>query len=875
MNASSEERSETISSTENLESIALEALAASQTVLPHPTGKPGESDVQAALGDHPNIALIGEAEVTETSQFPGLETRTSSQRIDDYCDSNRLNIPARLRLFTQICQAVHFAHQRVIIHGALRPSNIVVSAEGMPRLLGFGTGLIASPESARDDDPVPPDGDSERTTLADKGGESLEYASPEQLKGERITTVSDVYSLGVVLYQLLTGRSPYRLKSSTRSDVMQAVFEQAPEKPSSAVLCYQDELTLSTPGRQPALPQTRLPGQLHESSPHSAAAPPLSARQKIAQARGSSPDRLKRTLTGDLDAIVLMALRTEPARRYVSAEQLAEDLNRYMRGMPVRALGDSKVYCFRKFLQRHPMLVMIAVLVIATILTTMIGLSERLVTAYRQRDRAEQCLTQAREIVDQLCARMTTQRLLAQPGFAPLRSAVLEDSQRFYRSYLNLRRSEATLHPELIEARCQLARIASLIGSTAEAESQYREVAALWEQIVLEQPTNQRYQERLAATLSELGGVLMVCKDRLGEADRILNHALELIEPLMATEAESMLIRRELGRVLINLGQIRSRQNHPDEAIEFLERAVEINLQLATENPQSLEPRIILAATYAAMGRILSAQASELYGAIVCRQKASEIYHTIVQDHPELADQVFELARNLDELSGLQQRVGQHDLAFQNLYKSLDILERLDQLHPRIPIYERALGSTFNRMADLQRKRTEMADSLKLAQKAQVLFERLVAEHPLDLDLRTELAKTYNNLAHQLKQTGQRDEALQSFQRAIDLYESVPDLDAQTAYQLACNIAGCIPLIGAKNPSTAGGRAAPQLSKSDQVRQQVYADRAIAVLRRAILDGRLTAETLETEKDLEPLHNRPDFRDLIKELERRPPQTSN
>jgi eukaryotic-like serine/threonine-protein kinase len=871
----SDERSETISSTEQIESIALETLTAPQAILPRPTCDPNEIDVQVALGEHPYIALDCEAEVTEGSQSPGPETQTGSQRIDDYCDSQRLNIPARLRLFIQVCEAVHFAHQRAIIHGALRPSNIVVTANGAPRLRGFGISSIACPEAATRNENVPPGGTSNSPTSPDEAGVSLECASPEQLKGERITTVSDLYSLGVILYQLLTGHSPYRFLSSARSDVISAVFEQATEKPSSAVSRYRNEPALSAAGLQPAFATLRLPGQLHEPLAHPAPSPPFSTPQEIAQARGSSPNRLKRILTGDLDAIVLTALRMEPQRRYVSAQHLADDLNRYLQGKPVRALGDSTVYFCQKFLHRNRMLVMIAVLVIATMLTTVIALTSGLDMARHQRDRAEQSLTHTREIVDQLFARMTNQPLLGQPGLVPLRTALLEDAQRFYRSYLDLNGSVGVLDPELITARSQLARIARLIGSTAEAESQYRQVAALWEQVALEQPTNRRYQERLAATLSDLGEVLMVCKDRLEEADHTLHRALELIEPLMAAEPESVWARQELGRVLFNLGQIRSRRNDADRALEFLERALEINWQLASESPGSLEPTITLASIYATMGQILAAQASGSYEAIACRQKASEIYQTIVQNHPELADQAFELARNLDELSGLQQRVGQFDLAFQSLQQSLNTFTRLDQLHPRVLIYERGLGSAYNRMADLERKRAETTESLAVAQKAQVLFERLVAEHPLDLNLRSELAKTYNNLAHQCQQTGQRDKALRSFQRAIDLYESLPDLSAQTAYQLACNISGCISLIGTYNLPTAGGRAVPQLSKSDQLRQQVYADRAMAVLRRAARGGCLTAESLETERDLEPLHNRADFQDLIKELERKRPETSN
>jgi tetratricopeptide (TPR) repeat protein len=173
-------------------------------------------------------------------------------------------------------------------------------------------------------------------------------------------------------------------------------------------------------------------------------------------------------------------------------------------------------------------------------------------------------------------------------------------------------------------------------------------------------------------------------------------------------------------------------------------------------------------------------------------------------------------------------------------------------------------------MAELQRQRAETTESLALAQKAQTVFERLVSDHPRNLDLRIDLADSYNTLGREFEHTGEADGALRAFQRAIDVYESLPELDSQTSYKLACNISRCIPLFGTKNPSAESGRAALKPSQGDRLRQRLYGDRAIAALRRAVQAGRFTAETLETEADLDSLHDRSDFRDLIKDLEKKP-----
>ena len=328
--------------------------------------------------------------------------------------------------------------------------------------------------------------------------------------------------------------------------------------------------------------------------------------------------------------------------------------------------------------------------------------------------------------------------------------------------------------------------------------------------------------------------------------------------------------RQELGLILLYIAQIQSRQDHPEEALDSIDRVLEIELQLIAEDARCLEPRIALATAYATAGRIVRAQTGELHKALAFYRQAIELHDAIAREHPELADQSYQLARDLSELSKLEQTAGQLDQAFQSLHRSLRIFEQLDQSYPEILVYQRGLGAIYNMMSNLQRQRAEAADSLALAQKARTLFERLVAEQPLDSELRIDLARSYNNLGRQFQQTGELAQALRSFQHAMDLYESLPDLDPQTAYQLACTVSRCIPLFGAKNQATDSRRAAVELSKSDRVRRRFYGDRAIAALRRAVHAGRFNAETLETDTDLDPLRDRSDFQDLIKELEKKP-----
>ncbi|WP_374248509.1 protein kinase [Thermomonas sp.] len=250
---------------------------------------------------HPNIASLLDAGIDHDGQpFLALEY-VEGEPITRWCQSRQLDIPARLDLFRQICEAVSHAHANLIVHRDLKPSNILVTPAGHVRLLDFGIAKLL------DVDPLPVE-----QTRTGVRAFTLHYAAPEQIRGEPVTTMTDVYSLGVVLYELLTGSKPYRLKRQTDAEWEEAIVDGEPMRPSQAAL-------------------------------H---APPGAARPY-------SPSRLARELAGDLDNILLKALAKQPGQRYASAEALSQDLQCYLRGEPVLAQGESLGYRMRKYMYRH------------------------------------------------------------------------------------------------------------------------------------------------------------------------------------------------------------------------------------------------------------------------------------------------------------------------------------------------------------------------------------------------------------------------------------------------------------------------------------------------------------------------------------------
>jgi eukaryotic-like serine/threonine-protein kinase len=296
-----------------------------------------ERDILAALS-HPHIARLYDAGIADDGQpFLALEY-VEGEPLGAYCDARRLDLSRRLALFLQVLDAVQYAHAHLVVHRDLKPSNVLVTPEGEVRLLDFGIAKLVKEGAAAE------------TALTQVAGRALtlDYASPEQISGAPITVASDVYSLGVILYELLTGERPYRLKRASRGALEEAILEAEVARPSAA--CND---------------------------------------QSKAELRGTSVAKLAKILRGDLDTIVLKALKKTPAERYASATTFADDLRRYLAHEPVSARPDSLGYRGARFVRRNRIAVGLSSLAIVAMVAGLIGTATQAERAIRQAALAE------------------------------------------------------------------------------------------------------------------------------------------------------------------------------------------------------------------------------------------------------------------------------------------------------------------------------------------------------------------------------------------------------------------------------------------------------------------------------------------------------
>jgi eukaryotic-like serine/threonine-protein kinase len=479
----------------------------------------------AAL-QHPCIARLYDGGTTGDGCPYFVMELVHGETIERYCERERLPIAARLRLFLQVCRAVHFAHQSLVVHCDLKPANILIDERGLPRLLDFGIARLLEDEPA------------EATPSATRTIARVltpEYASPEQLAGDAVTTAFDVYSLGVILYELSTGHRPFESQSRSPADWERMIREQAPERPSTR-------------------------------ASRDVAAADLTS---IAASFRSTPAGLRRALRGDLDRIVLMALRKEPERRYASVQEFADDLERHLAGMPVRARDNSLVYLASKFVRRNRVAVAAFVLVLAALLFGLFSArrSERIaeLEAQHAHTEADSFQSIAGFLMDAFLPAQPAQDAAWQER---ARERILVQAERVERQYANLDHERANLLDTL-------GQVCLRLDLPDDAERLMREALAIREKAFGVKTLEYALSLRSLGQLKYQGG-------DYAEAARLLAEALPIHRAAGSnTHADVAGLANDLAACLRNVGRDTEAETLHREALTLRRAADDGSLPVA------------------------------------------------------------------------------------------------------------------------------------------------------------------------------------------------------------------------------------------------------------------------------------------------------
>ena len=512
-----------------------------------------EREILASL-THPNIATLLDVGTTRDGLPYFVMEYIKGVSIDEYCDRKKLSTDLRLELFQKVCSVVHFAHKNLVVHRDLKPANILVTEEGEPILLDFGIAKLLKEGGGVDPS----------ITLEENRVMTPEYASPEQVSGDVITTASDVYSLGTVLYELLTGQRAHRIENNVQKAILKAVCEDIPEYPSVIVMREMSYTRGDTT-------RTVTP-------------------EEIALAREGEPRRLQRRLAGDLDNIALMALRKEPDRRYSSAEQMAEDIGRHLAKEPVIAQEDSFWYRASKFVQRNTASVALASIIFLVVLSSSILLASQKQKTERERDRAERVsgfmvkLFESSDPYKTNKGDVTLRELVAEgalniqsdfQGDSIERAKLLESLGDVYRSIGEYNRSESMLNESLgiyrrvLEDGHELfAGVHVALGRLYQVQADFERSEQQFAQAVEALKKNGRGKTVDFARALDHLGYLLYDMHEFERAEEKYNQALEILDEIGDPEQDSL-------SVVNNLALVYERQSKFDEAENLYRRIVE------------------------------------------------------------------------------------------------------------------------------------------------------------------------------------------------------------------------------------------------------------------------------------------------------------
>ncbi len=669
-----------------------------------------ERQILASL-EHPNIARMFDGGTTGDGLPYFVMEYVEGDPIDRFCDARQLSVAERLELFRQVCAAVSYAHQRLVIHRDLKPSNILVTKEGEPKLLDFGVAKLMRCESGG------------KETMPTATGMRLmtpEYASPEQAQGLPVTTLTDVYSLGVILYELLSGRSPFRFKDYSPIEILlKKISGVDPLKPSDAAKETQENRDGET------------------------------QKQKKIRKNPQSSILNPKSLEGDLDNIILKAMRKEPSERYASVGQFSEDLRRHLAGLPVIARPVTFNYRLSKFVRRNKAAVGAAVLLFLILVGGIITTTWQARRARQQeelarieKERAEKRFNEVRKLARSVLFDYHD-AIKNLPGSTTVRARLVQDALSYLDSLAAESGNDPSLQHELADAYEKLAQIQ---GGSFEAS---------------------------------LGNTAAALESR--------RKALEIRQALAAANPQDAQNRRALAAGYQNLGKILRETNDSASALEYNQKALEIYQPLAEENARDTEFQRLLAKAYNAVGSV-QYELGDLDGAFDNLQKSLEITRSLAALDPTSEETRRSLSTLLEEIGYVFISKGDPATALEHYRKALEIRTLLSADFPLNVDYRNLIAVCYYNIAEAQNNLADHKGSLESNRQYGAIVTELAAADPNNAQFKSGIAFAHLRIGDQLLILGETAAAMSEYRQAVPLFIKEADADRVNVWKRAAMI---------------------------------------------------------------------------------------
>jgi eukaryotic-like serine/threonine-protein kinase len=676
---------------------------------------------------HPNIAQLLDGGISSEGLPFFVMEFVDGKPLNQFCRENNLSLEKHLKIFCQICAAVEYAHKNLIIHRDLKPSNVLVTTDGTPKLLDFGIAKLLSDEETD-------------ATATQAKMFTPEYASPEQILGKNVTTATDVYSLGVILYELLTRHRPFDVRGKSFEEIVKSVCETEPPKPSETL----ENQNLTT-----------------ENEPETFHIP-------------------KNLLRGDLDNIILKALCKEPLERYGSVRQLSEDISRFLRGLPVLARPQTFKYRFGKYVKRHKAGVFAAALVLFSLIGGISVATWQAIVAKRERAKAERRFAQVRSIAKNVMFDYHDS-ILKLPRSTEVREKMLADSIAF----LNNLAAESENSPDILrEIADGYERVGSVqsniyesnLNKVNDAVENFRKALSIRQSLVESNPQNIDDRFALAVCYSKTADSIML-QGNESEGQNLYQSAFDIYEKLAQDSPDNLIFQNGLAQGYFDLGFFNYQLRETEKALSFYEKSLKIRESLNSDSPNNALYMRNLAIALKRIGQVHDK--NDRYGeSIGLYRKAVELDEARLKFVPDDAQTKRDLSVSYRAIGFNSKQRKDFVQAWNYSQKSLDILTELAKDDP--VAHQPDIANGYRLLGDIKSDLGEYEAAIEIYKQSIAVSNAIISDYHGDLDLKQNLTIAHENLANALEKLAAKKQkpefhrqGCQEFRQSLSLWEEI------------------------------------------------------------------------------------------------------